>query len=306
MFFNPGLDVDKTSRDLRRWRRERKPAPWPLAVPNDIFPPPPAVVDGGTLAVTYIGQATVLIQMAGLNILTDPIFSERASPFTWLGPKRVRAPGVAFDDLPPIDIVLLSHNHYDHMDLPSLRRLRDRWAPLIVTGLGNGRRLAASRIGPCAELDWWQDFHPHPDVAITFVPAQHWSRRGLFDRRRTLWGGHVLTSRHRQVFFAGDSGYPAHFRDIAARLGSPDLALLPIGAYEPRWFMSGQHMNPDDAVLAHRDLRARRSIAIHFGTFPLADEAMEAPAEALAQARRRHGIAADDFVVPAFGKPLFF
>ncbi len=306
LFFNPGVNTDKTRQDLRRWRRERKAPLWPPRVCNAPFPPPPAAVDGPSVALTYIGQATVLVQLAGLNILTDPIFSERASPFGWIGPKRVRAPGVAFDDLPRIDIVLLSHDHYDHMDLPSLKRLRDRWAPLVVTGLGNGRRLTGRRIGPSVELDWWQQSRPHPDLEITFVPAQHWSRRGLFDHRRTLWGGHVLTTRHRRVFFAGDTGYPANFREIAARLGPPDLALLPIGAYEPRWFMAKQHMNPDDAVMAHRDLQAKRSVAIHFGTFPLTDEAMDAPAETLGAARSRHGIAADEFIVPDFGKTLFF
>src|SRR5262249_9155358 len=160
------------------------------------------------IALTHIGQATFLLQFGGLNILTDPNFSERASPVGWAGPKRVRDPGVALERLPRIDLILLSHNHYDHMDLPSLRRLRYRWNPPLVTGLGNGRYLAGKTLRKCVELDWWESWDPKPGVCVYYVPAQHWSSRGFFSRRRMLWGGHVIQAPAGRVYFAGDTGYP--------------------------------------------------------------------------------------------------
>ncbi len=303
-FFNPGVDIDKGWRELLRWRRSRQPAAWPARVANGGFPPPPAAVPPGQIAVTYIGQATLLLQVDGFHLLTDPIFSERASPLPWFGPKRVRPPAVTVEQLPRIDAILLSHNHYDHMDLASLRRLRDRWNPPIITGLGNGRYLAGKGLAHSIELDWWDSWQPRPGLAVLYVPAQHWSRRRFFDRRRMLWGGHVVAAPAGRVYFAGDTAYAPHFRDISRRLGAPDLALLPIGAYEPRWFMAGQHIDPDEAVRAHRDLGAGLSIAMHFATFPLTDEAMEAPAHALALARQRHGVAAESFRVPGFGETI--
>ncbi|MDR3438250.1 MBL fold metallo-hydrolase [Telmatospirillum sp.] len=302
-FFNPHVSTDRSVADLLRWRRSRRPVPWPRYW-QDEAPFTPVPVSGNDIAATYIGQATFLLQFSGLNVLTDPMFSLRASPVAWLGPKRVRDPAIALVDLPPIHLVLLSHNHYDHMDLPSLRSLCDRWRPLVVTGLGNGAYLAGKGLAGAIELDWWQSCNPRPDVRVTFVPAQHWSKRGLFDRRTMLWGGHMLETPAGRVYFAGDTGYPAHFHDIRRRLGEPDLALLPIGAYEPRWFMGPQHMNPDEAVQAHRDLGAHLSLAMHFATFPLADEAIDAPVLALAKARDRHGVPADRFQVPAFGTPV--
>lgn len=305
-FFNPGGSAEKTFGDLLLWRRSRQPAPWPERVENSRFPPPPAAVPVDTIGVTYIGQATLLLQFPGLNVITDPIFSERASPFSWLGPKRVRPPAVALDDLPPIDLVLLSHNHYDHMDLPSLRALAKRWRPAIVTGLRNGRYLAGKGIDNSIELDWWDSWQAHPQARITYVPAQHWSSRSPFDRRRMLWGGHVIETPAGRVYFTGDTSYAGHFQAIRERLGPPDIALLPIGAYEPRWFMAGQHIDPEEAVKAHLDLQAKLSIAMHFATFRLTDEAIDAPAQALAKARQEHGVPEDVFVVPDFGRTLLW
>jgi L-ascorbate metabolism protein UlaG (beta-lactamase superfamily) len=302
-FFNPGVKTDKRLGDFLRWRLARKPARWPQWI-ADNDPPLPAPPGPGEVSVTYIGHATLLLRFPGITVLTDPVFSERASPLSWLGPKRVRAPALALDDLPKIDAVVLSHNHYDHMDLPSLRKIQERWDPPIVTGIGNGRYLATKGLRNAIELDWWERMAPVPALSIVYVPAQHWSRRRLWDTNRMLWGGHVIEAGGVRAYFAGDTGYPGHFAEIARRLGAPDVALLPIGAYEPRWFMAPQHMNPLDAVRAHRDLGAGLSIAIHFATFPLTDEAIDAPAAALAVARRELGVAETAFRVPGFGETI--
>jgi L-ascorbate metabolism protein UlaG (beta-lactamase superfamily) len=302
-FFNPGAAAGRSFGDFLRWRFSSKPEPWPDRI-VDPEPAPLPPVRAGEVAATYIGHATLLLRFPGLAVLTDPVFSERASPFAAIGPRRVRAPAIALDDLPKIDAVLLSHNHYDHMDLPSLRRIRDRWNPPVVTGIGNGAYLAARGIANVIELDWWERAAPLPGLGVTYVPAQHWSRRRPWDTNRMLWGGHMVEAGGPRVYFAGDTGYPAEFGAIARRLGPPDVALLPIGAYEPRWFMATQHMNPDEAVRAHLDLGARLSIAMHFATFRLTDEAIDAPAAALAEARRAHGVAAEAFRVPAFGETI--
>ena len=303
-FFNPGADTDKGFRDFLKWSLAGKRAKWPQRVVDPPQPSPPADVDPDVLAITFIGQATFLLQFAGCNLLTDPVFSERASPFASAGPKRVRPPGVAFDDLPRINAVLLSHNHYDHMDLASLKRLQARFAPVIVTGLENGRYLAGKGIGNAVELDWWETHALPAGLRVTYVPAQHWSSRTPFDRRAMLWGGHVVEAPAARLYFAGDSGYSPSFAEIRRRLGAPDVALLPIGAYEPRWFMAAQHMDPADAVWAHLDLGASLSLAMHFGTFQLTDEAIDAPGRELAAALAAHGLAEQTFRLPGFGDTL--
>lgn len=304
-FFNSGIDIDKSFVDVWRMLNAGQRARWPEHVDNGTFPSPPASPAADEIVVTYIGHATFLLQFAGFNVLTDPIYSERASPVSWAGPKRVRDPGVPLDELPRIDLVVLSHNHYDHMDLPTLRRLRDRWNPLIVAGLGNGRYLARKGMDNTRELDWWQSIELRPGLRLTFVPAQHWSSRGFGDRRRMLWGGYWFKTPAGRVYFAGDTGYPGQFLEIRRRLGQPDLALLAIGAYEPRWFMALQHLNPDEAVRAHLDLGAGLSIAMHFATFhQLSDEAIDAPVRALDAARRDRNVPSDAFRVPGFGETI--
>jgi L-ascorbate metabolism protein UlaG (beta-lactamase superfamily) len=304
-FFNPGIAIDKSLIEVWRMLNSPNRAHWPERVANGSYPPPPLDVPPGDIAITPIGHATVLIQFTGLNVLTDPMYSERASPVSWVGPARARDPGVAFEALPPIDVVVLSHNHYDHMDMPTLRRLRDRWHPLIVTGLGNARLLASHGLGQVKELDWWQSIELRSNVRLTFVPAQHWSGRGFGDRRRMLWGGHWFDAPAGRVYFAGDTGYPAQFHEIRQRLGTPDIALLPIGAYEPSWFMAAQHLNPEEAVRAHLDLGTRLSIGMHFATFhQLSDEAIDAPVQALVMARREHSVPDDAFRVLGFGETL--
>jgi L-ascorbate metabolism protein UlaG (beta-lactamase superfamily) len=290
-FFNPtganGQPVWMVPRLLlTRWTR------WPAAVPVKTRRPPTPGPD--EVAVTFIRHATFLIQVGATNVLIDPVYSRRVSPVSFAGPRQVRAPGVRFADLPPISLVLLSHNHYDHCDLRVLQRLRERDDPTIVTPLGNGPLLRSAGIRRIEELDWWETASGTP-LPVTVTPAQHFSARGAFDRNRALWAGFRIEAGGRRILFAGDTGYGPHFREIASRLGPVDLALLPIGAYEPRWFMKDIHMNPAEAVQAHLDLAAGRSIAMHFGAFQLTPEGIEEPVRGLGIALRERGVSAERF-----------
>src|SRR5581483_7934350 len=231
---------------------------------------------------------------------TDPMFSERASPLRLLGPRRVRQPGVALHDLPGVDVVLLSHNHYDHCDLPSLRAIRRRYDPHLVTALGNGRLARKAGFRRLEEADWWQPA-AWPDLRITATPAQHLSARTPFDRNRALWCGFLVEIGMHRLFFAGDSGYAHHFGEVRRRFERIDAALLPIGAYEPRWFMRDVHMNPDEAVQAHLDLGACTSVGMHFGTFRLTAEGIDEPLAGLQQSKYERGIHPDRFVTLDFG-----
>ncbi|HEV7366239.1 MAG TPA: MBL fold metallo-hydrolase [Gemmatimonadales bacterium] len=265
---------------------------WPSQVPVESRRPPNPGPD--EVVVTFIGHASFLIQAGATNVLIDPVYYERASPVSFAGPRRVRAPGVRFDDLPPVSLVLLSHNHYDHCDLGTLRLLDRRFHPRVVTPRGNGRLLRSAGIRQVEELDWWEHSSTAP-LPIRVTPAQHFSARGPFDRNRALWGGFLIEAGGLRILHAGDSGYGSHFRDIGARLGPIDLALLPIGAYEPRWFMKDIHMNPAEAVQAHLDLAARRSIAMHYGTFQLTPEGIDEPVRELAKELRERGLPAERF-----------
>ena len=273
-------------------------APWPSRI--DQPPCQPAALEDSAAVVTFIGHSTFLIQTPAGNILTDPMYSERAGPLNLFGPRRVRQPAVAFDDLPPISLVALSHNHYDHCDLATLRRLARRFDPVVVTPLGNGRLVRSARIRRAEELDWWQSVQVG-GASVTLTPAHHFAARTPFDRNRALWGGFMLTLGEVRIFFAGDTAYGTFFQDIGGRLGPIDLALIPIGAYEPRWFMRSVHMNPEEAVQAHIDLAPSESIGMHFGTFQLTSEGLEAPLRALEQARNERGITESKFSTLAFG-----
>lgn len=300
-FFNPGIPGESRGLlQVLRWRMQGERIAWERPPEDPAFDPPPGAVRPGSVAITFINHASFLIRLPGAVLLTDPIFSQRCSPVAWAGPSRIRPPGIALADLPRPDVVLLSHNHYDHMDLPSLRELQSRFAPRFVTTLGNARALARQGIN-ATELDWWQDA-AHGPLRITATPARHFSARTPFDRNRTLWAGFMIRSPEGRILFAGDSGFGPHWGGISVRLGAPDVALLPIGAYEPRWFMRAAHMNPAEAVQAHLDLGARRSVGMHFGTFQLTDEPIGAPLEALGEALREAGVAPGSFVTQGFGE----
>ena len=320
-FANPTIGaVNKPLSDLLRWRRDQ----W-----RDGLPPPPqspvpvvlpelarlkANADAARLAsngaavravpsVTWIGHASTLVQAGGLNVLTDPVFSERASPVQFLGPKRAQPPGIALSDLPPIDVVVVSHNHYDHLDRLSVVQLSERsqGRTLFLVPLGNKAWMEDLGVRNVVELDWW-DVHTERGVAFQLVPVQHWSARSLTDRNRTLWGGWAVRAPDLHWYFSGDAGYSRYFRDTSERGGAFDIALLAIGAYQPRWFMKDQHMDPAEAVQAHRDLRARQSLGIHWGTFELTDEPLDQPPRDLALARQAAGLPESDFFVLRIGE----
>jgi L-ascorbate metabolism protein UlaG (beta-lactamase superfamily) len=277
-----------------RWQTTREPAPWPAQVAIQTAKPA-ARVAGDTLAVTMVGHATVLVQTEGLNVLTDPIWSERASPLSFAGPKRVTAPGIAFADLPKIDLVLVSHGHWDHMDLPTLLRLWQRDRPKIIVPLGHGALLRRHGI-EAVEADWGQRLPVSATVSVVVERVQHWSSRWFVDRNRALWAGYTILLPAGHIYFAGDTGFGTgdFFRE-ARRHGPVRLALLPVGAYEPRWFMQEQHMNPAEAVKAMLALGAAQAIGLHWGTFQLTDEGWQTPRTDLAAALQTAGMAPERF-----------
>lgn len=269
-FFNPGVPPQRFHKFLQ-WLTHRRVGPWRNFIPSLPGERPPAVVTGSDLRVTFVNHATVLLQTESCNLITDPIWSDRASPVQWIGPKRHRDPGIRFQDLPCIDCVLISHNHYDHLDKTTLRRLLARDRPTIFCPLGLRKLFAKLGFQEIHELDWWQD-QPWRQLKLCCVPAQHFSARTPFDRNRSLWCGWVVECPTGDIYFAGDTGFGKHFAAIARRFQNLRLALLPIGAYQPEWFMGPIHMNPEQAVEAHAILGASTAAAIHFGTFSLADD----------------------------------
>lgn len=273
------VDLPSLSRGLR-YALTTDHGPWDPWREYPAFGPPPDRVVGGRLRVTYINHATTLIQVDSLNVLTDPIWSERASPFSWIGPERRHAPGVRLDQLPPIDIVLLSHNHYDHTDLPTLDTLRVEHDPLFIVELGSSALLSERGLTNVKELDWGQDVR-HRGARIVGQRCRHFPGRGLNDRQRTLWMSYILETPSGRVYFFGDTGYGSHFTQTGQQLGPFRLAILPIGAFLPKWFMGSVHINPEEAIQAHRELGAHTSLAVHYGTFRLSEEGQDRPLEAL-------------------------
>ena len=313
--------------EILRWRWEawRARVPGPVQTPIPVVPPDLAFVHGNATAglhmvpaATWIGHITVLVQIGGINILTDPVFSERCFPVQWAGPQRHTPPGMTMTQLPHIDVVLLSHNHYDHLDEGSMRALARQpgGAPLVICPLAHRKWLNRWGLHRVVELDWW-DHHVieasdrHHRIPVVLTPAQHWSARTATDALCSLWGGFAVLSPDCHLFFAGDTGYSPDFVDIRrhfAREHAPqhgggfDLALLPIGAYEPRWFMKDQHCNPEEAVQIFQDLGCKRALAVHWGTFQLTDEALDEPPRALARALRAANRSAAAFRTLAIGE----
>ncbi len=312
-----------------RWKLAFSGEEWPEMVLDNVTPDFTQKPGLGRAYVTLINHATELLQFEGLTVLTDPVFSERVSPFSWIGPKRHRLPGATIAELPKVDVVVVSHNHYDHMDLASLLELERKDHPKFIVPLGNKKVLTEAGLTDVVELDWWQEVklgsrggdesgsgnesgtiagegtRKRP-ATISLVPMQHWSRRGLGDTNEALWGGYVIQASGLKVLFAGDTGYGEQFKLIEQKFGSMDLSLLPIGAYEPRWFMKAQHMNPEDSVRAHLDLKSRRSIGMHFGTFQLTDERIEEPVTALRENLVKAKIPENLFAAPKNGQTVSF
>jgi L-ascorbate metabolism protein UlaG (beta-lactamase superfamily) len=306
-FSNPGQpSTDRGIKDVWRWRTTSETQEWPKHVAVKAAFPLPRSKE---IRVTMIGHATLLIQVDNLNILTDPVWSERTSPVSFIGPKRITDPGISFECLPHIDVVLLSHNHYDHLDMATLKRLVTTFDPLIVTPLGNDviikKKIAMARV---VTGDWNDRIVIGATAVVTVTRANHWSNRGLFDRRMALWASFMIDTGNGRVWFSGDTGYGdgTIFKEIRKLYGAPDVALIPVGAYEPRWFMASQHVDPTEAVQIFEDLNAKYAIGIHWGTFQLTDEGREAPRQALGRALTEAGIEPSRFIAAEPGKVFEF
>lgn len=302
-FFNPSGVEPRSFWNLLKWWSEDK-AEWPEWVQVQEPTPLERPVPEGEIHITFVNHATFLVRTKEWSLLTDPHYSRRASPVSFAGPKRVHRPGVAFDSIQNLKFVFISHNHYDHLDIPTLQSIKEKFPEAeFVLPLGNERLLRKSGIKKVKAMDWWQSVDLG-DLRLTVVPAEHWSARGLFDRNQNLWGGLVMEWQGRKIFFAGDTGYGTFFKEIKKRFGKVDLALLPIGAYEPRWFMAGHHMNPEDAVKAHLDLQPDLSVGMHFGCFQLTNESRQQPAIDLEKAKRKHKVVDQHFLVPEPGQTV--
>lgn len=274
-FFNPGKERKKGFLNFLKWKLTANKIAWPEKKENKFSAKPPSRVEGDKMLVTYIGHMTFLIQTAGLNILTDPIFSERASPVSWAGPKRVHDPGIEWENLPKIDLVLISHNHYDHLDLPTLKKLYERDNPLIIVPIGNDKTVKSIANDINVEAyDWGDIARFGKEISVHVDPSHHWSSRGILDRNNALWTAYTVYTPGGNIYFSGDTGYGGgdHFNYSMDQHEFYRLAILAIGAYEPRWFMRYSHMDPKEAVQAYFDLGEPYSIASHFDVFKLTDE----------------------------------
>ena len=309
-FRNIYTSDDKSFLDFLRWRWQRffKDIQGPESYRFEPVKNNPEFLhsDENQKTLTWIGHATVLVQFAGRNILTDPLFSQRASPVQWAGPRRVVAPGISIENLPPIHMVFISHDHYDALDEGSILKLFQRpggdetdfFVPLGLKKWFNKRGI--TRV---FEMDWW-DKTQMENFTITAVPVQHWSKRSPFSKNQTLWAGWVIEIPDFRFFFAGDSGYCPHFKQIGDKFGKIDLAAIPIGAYEPRWFMEKYHISPEESVKVHQDINAEKSVGIHWGTFILTDEPLDEPPERLAEAVNKAGLESDAFVTLKHGQTI--
>lgn len=297
--------TNRTLSEVLYWRFSRKPVPWPKHVPlTKIFPAPQKRHTGNDPLITFIGHSSFLVQWKGLNILIDPVYQTFVGPNSWnlLAIKRVHEPGIKFDELPPIDVVLVSHNHFDHMDISTLRKLWEKDRPLIITGLGNRKKLENNGIEKVVELDWWDEKALNEDLEIQYLPAKHSSNRSVYDFDFTLWGGFAIKAKDKYLYYSGDTAYDSHFKEIKNRLGSPFFAVLPIGAYEPRWFMDRVHMNPEEMLFAWKDLGAKYAMTVHFGMLPLADEGIDEPTDSLKGFMAEENLTAEQIWIPLPGE----
>lgn len=296
-FLNPTGVRAKGGMEVLKWMMKRKRGPWKQKTDEHHGGRPLTHYDKG-IRITFVNHSTFLVQVDGLNILTDPVWSTRVSPVTWAGPKRMTPPGIRFEDLPRIHFVVLSHNHYDHFDLPTLRTTFGAHHPRIVTPLGIKQFLDGQYITGAVEVDWWDEVALNDKVKVQAVPAQHFSGRGLLDRDATLWCGYVFKTSFGNIYFAGDTGYNEKtFKDIRTRCGPIKIAMLPIGAYKPDWFMSPIHVSPEEAVKIHLEVGSETSVATHFGTFPLADDGGDDPVTDLRLALEKYQLSPRAFVV---------
>jgi L-ascorbate metabolism protein UlaG (beta-lactamase superfamily) len=309
-FRNPQLKDDHGFFEFLKWRlqRMRKDIPeaasysFPLADNDPEF----LRANRNKTTVTWIGHATLLLQVNGVNLLTDPHFSERSSPVQWAGPKRVVPPGIEMDQLPPIDMVVISHDHYDSLDANTLKELHSRTSgdnTTFFVPLGLKAWFQNLGISNVIDMDWW-DEQQSGGIRIIAAPMQHWGKRSPFSRNDHLWASWIILSEDFRFYFGGDTGYSSHFQETGNRYGSFDLAALPIGAYEPRWFMKNHHINPEEAIQAHKDLQSKKSIAMHWGTFILTDEHLDEPPRRLKAALKKEGISDEDFLVLKHGETI--
>lgn len=301
-FVNQGKVKMNDGWDMLKWMTKRESGEWPDWIKSEYGPKPPEKVGTGELRVTFVNHSTVLIQMDSMNILTDPVWSYRISPVDFAGPTRKRNPGIRFEDLPKIDYVLVSHNHYDHMDIPTLKNLKKKFDPIFIVSLGNKSLMIENGMTKTFEMDWWDEMTIGKGTKLTFVPAQHFSMRGMCDRNVTLWGGFVIESEGGPVYFAGDTGFGIHFQQIYDKFGPMRFSMLPIGAFIPEEFVAPVHTSPSEALDAHLILKSQWSMGIHWGTFRQADDGLKEPIEALKEALDKHGLSSKDFSLFEHGK----
>ena len=299
-FFNP-WEVSSKQRNPLKWFLTRVPPVWEKRRHwHDI--PDPVVDSEAPIRVTWINHSTVFVQMAGTNILTDPIWSNAAGLYGVIGSQRYIPPALDIEALGKVDLVVISHNHFDHLDLPSLTKLAELYDPTVIVPLGEANRVRKVGISKVVEMDWWQE-HQHDAIKVISVPAQHWSRRTAFDNNRSLWSGYWIESADAKLYFAGDTGDGPFVEQIVEKLGNPDISLLPIGAYLPQWFMASAHTSPSDALSIHTRIGAKWSMVVHWGTFPLGDDGQDEPVQELQAILAKQPLENSEVIVPEGGVP---
>ncbi len=301
-FKNLGGIKAKGFKDVLTWSFNRDQGEWKKIESLAVYPEIQNRLNDGEWKVTFVNHSTFLLQIGEMNILTDPIWSERTSPVQFAGPQRFVPPGIKFEGLPPIDVVIISHNHYDHLDVSTVKRLEKEHSPQFYTPLGVSQFLIDLGIKISHDMDWWEETGISDSIGLVCVPAQHFSGRGTFDRDKTLWAGFVIKTNSGKIYFAGDTGYGEFFKTIGDRLGPFELSMIPIGAYKPSWFMSPIHISPQEAVKVHQDVRSKKSISMHFGTFPLADDGIDDPTNDLKKGLKMYGVSEEDFLVLGNGE----